>query len=468
MEKDTLQRAHAQGSNPLAIVSDERFPIGLWWPPPPGATTVDRYEEMADAGFTFVIGGNGVVNRALSRRLLEVADQVGIDVIVTDQRVSERTFSKRYLDQEREYLQEVVNDYIDYPAFAGLNLYDEPGTDRYTSLSAATQLLESIAPGKIAYVNLFPSYAVPGALKANDYEEYVSRFVSEVRPPVLSFDHYPLLTPDETSGDPTPITEDYFYNWAVIRRASLEADIPSWIFIQSVDFHQHRLPTEAEILWQVNVSLAYGAKGIMYFTYWTPQSHENFNAALITPDGERTPLYGYAQKINRYLSAVGKELKPLASVSVSHTEQPLPRGASAFEPDEWLQSISGSEVIVGQFEGPDGDRRWVLIVNRSFSKPAMVTMTLQNTVATVSYFDPDTSSYVIESLRGQWQRGEQEQGREQEPGLEQGQEQEQGLEHRQMQGQNTVRSEALERPTSTLDVELGPGEAKLYLLTKSR
>ena len=430
MEYVAGRHAHAQESTPLAIVSGDRYPIGLWWPPPPWATAPQWYQEMADAGFTFVIGGNGVVDKFFSQRLLEVAGQVGIDVIVTDQRVTGRTFSSSHPDEERAYLQKVVEDYIQYPAFAGLNFFDEPGTDRYESLSAATRFLESVAPGKLAYVNLFPSYASTGALKASNYEEYVRRFVSEVRPPVLSFDHYPLLLPDGRSSDPAPITEDYFYNWAVIRQVALEAGIPTWVFIQSVDYQNHRLPTEAEILWQVNVSLAYGAKGIMYFTYWTPQSHENFNMALISPQGRRTPLYDYARNTNRYLSVIGKVLLPLTSVSVGHVETPLPRGTAAFQPDEWIGSVEGSAVIIGQFADTGtksdptvkgaGERRWVLIVNRSFSGPASVKVTLPSEVGAVFRFEPAEDRYILEPA-----------------------------------GQ-----------PATLQVDLAPGEAKLYLLTK--
>ncbi len=46
--------------------------------------------------------------------------------------------------------------------------------------------------------------------------------------------------------------------------------VPSWCFIQSVDFSWNdssypprRRPNEAELFWQVNVSLAYGAKGVL-------------------------------------------------------------------------------------------------------------------------------------------------------------------------------------------------------------
>src|SRR5690242_1399399 len=40
------------------ILAGDRFPIGLFWPPPPFQTTLQRYREIRDAGFTFVISGN--------------------------------------------------------------------------------------------------------------------------------------------------------------------------------------------------------------------------------------------------------------------------------------------------------------------------------------------------------------------------------------------------------------------------
>src|SRR5215217_1917858 len=40
--------------------SGEEYPIGLWSPPPPRQPTEERYQEIAAAGFTFVVGGNGI------------------------------------------------------------------------------------------------------------------------------------------------------------------------------------------------------------------------------------------------------------------------------------------------------------------------------------------------------------------------------------------------------------------------
>ncbi len=54
--------ASAQTAPTPTILGSGRYPIGLYWPPPPSQTTSTRYQQIAAAGFNFVIGGNGVTN----------------------------------------------------------------------------------------------------------------------------------------------------------------------------------------------------------------------------------------------------------------------------------------------------------------------------------------------------------------------------------------------------------------------
>ncbi|WP_285518457.1 hypothetical protein, partial [Thermolongibacillus altinsuensis] len=81
-------------------------------------------------------------------------------------------------------------------------------------------------PGRFGYVNLFPNYASAAQLGTPNYDEYVARFVDEVKPDVLSMDHYPLLRPDADRRDA------YCENLEVMRRQSLRAGIPFWNFFQ--------------------------------------------------------------------------------------------------------------------------------------------------------------------------------------------------------------------------------------------
>jgi hypothetical protein len=319
-------------SSPL--LSDGQYPIGLWWPPPPDQTSLERYQEIAAAGFNFVIGGNGVTNDNTNPGALNAAAASNVRFLLADGRLqniirdSTATASTSVQqNQEASIMQHLLTRgttsstsrttssvtstdsgenvrlrilrlmelYGGYPALAGLKLYDEPSRALFGIVGYAKEVLQGLAAEQLPHVNTWPSYASLSALGTSSYEEYLRLYLSEVKPPLLCFDHYPLL-----SG--TQITSNYFYNWAVIRRYSLQAGIPSWVFIQSAEFGGSetgisycRRPNEAEIRWQINVSLAYGAKGIQYFTYWTPAA-TGFVESLVSRDGVLTPLYAYAKR----------------------------------------------------------------------------------------------------------------------------------------------------------------------------
>lgn len=140
-----------------AILADEPFPIGLWWPPPPGQTTESRYREIADAGFTFVHGGNGVTGVPRSRRMLEVAERAGLRGIVVDPRLTRLSRGEPTEKQARAEIAAVLADYTGLPALAGFNLFEEPNADRFGALSILVRELRRQAPDQLGDVNLWPS-----------------------------------------------------------------------------------------------------------------------------------------------------------------------------------------------------------------------------------------------------------------------------------------------------------------------
>ena len=412
-----------------------------------------RYRQIAEAGFNFVIGGNGVSNDAENTQALKAASANGLRFLLRDGRLcttisdsasgasrtsaptTETPSLMQYLleqaesepassktsepsdkgpsytaagtteDEVRLRIRELLDLFGDNPALAGLNLYDEPGSSLFGILAVARRALQRQAPRELPYINVWPSYASSSALGTTSYEGYLERYMSRVHPPILSFDHYPLL-----SGG--GITADYFYNWATIREFSLKYGVPSWVFIQSVGFESRywgfqdrRRPNEAEIRWQVNVSLAYGAKGIQYFTYWTPDVPRDapiqFGEALVSLNGRRTALYDYAKRVNRYLRVVGKVLLPFVSESVVHTrEERLPRGADPFKADGYVSSVSGSPLILGRFRKPGApDVRYLLVVNRSFANAAKSQLTLSRSVRGVFKLDTSRDRFTKVTLQ---------------------------------------------------------------------
>lgn len=431
--------AGAQAASRTPVLSGEEYPVGIWWPPPPAETSVERYREISTAGFDFVIGGNGVTNDASNPPALQAAAANGLRFILTDTRLQtmirdgagtrfgggkDATPSVlRFLlaqDEEpqrrfqaagdpkaeiRQRIGELLERYGGYPALEGVNLFDEPPRQMFEPVDYAKAVLKDYTPELLPYVNVWPSYASPDTLGASGYEEYLERYFAGVRPPLLCFDHYPLL-----SG--TKITGDYFYNWATIRRFALKFGVPSWGFIQSVGFDgskaglaPRRRPNEREVAWQVNVALAYGAKGVQYFTYWTPDvppdASIRFGEAMISGAGQRTPLYDYARRTNAYLGVVGKALLPLVSETVVHArERRLPKGAKPFRKDGYVREVGGEPIILSRFRKAGSTDRHLFVANRSFSNAARSRLKFSGSVKRVFKLDPTTGRFVRARLQG--------------------------------------------------------------------
>ncbi len=268
-----------------------------------------------------------------------------------------------------------------HASFAGLDLYDEPSDNKLETLGAAVDIVKTLDPDLLPYVNLLPGF---------DGGAGYAKAAETIKPLELSFDRYPIVASGEDTG--------YFQNWSDVRAAALKYDIPSWTFIQSVTYNGHAGPTQADLLWQINISLAYGCKGIQYFTYWTPDPArgEDFSNALITVDGKRTPLYSAAKNVNTgYLASIGKELLPLISLSVQGADlAALPGGLPAFAGDDWIASTTGDPVVVGRFSGTADATRWVLIANYSRHTTARTTMTFGSAVRRAELFQPSTGTYT--------------------------------------------------------------------------
>lgn len=272
-----------------------------------------------------------------------------------------------------------------FPSFVGIDYYDEPPRAKFENVGRMMQIGREQNPNVLSYANMIPTVN----------RDLVREWVDQIKPDMLSFDRYPLLV--DGQDDP-----NYFLNWQIIREEGLRADLPTWCFIQTLAFRNRRTPTASELLWQINVSLAYGAKCIQYFTYWTPDPArgEGFQPALITVDGQRTERYDASKEINNnWLAQVGKQLKPLVSESVMHAnESPLPEGAAGFTPNDYVRAVEGGAVILGQFHTREPSaERWLLVANRAHSESTSAVLRMaQPAVTKVARFDPATEEYVRE------------------------------------------------------------------------
>ncbi len=318
----------------------ERFAIGFWVDPPADAKIKQRYQEIADANFTVVLSGFGIKD---ARKPLALCKKLGLKILLP-------------------WPADVpASDLPDGEACWGYMLRDEPNCKDFPALAEKVAQVRAARPGKLAYINLFPNYANAEQLGAPTYDEHVARFMDTVKPGVLSMDHYPTMKPGADTRD------NYCANLEVMRKYSLRDGVPFWNFFNCMPFGPHADPTESQLRWQVYTSIAYGAKGVLYFCYYTPFSNEfPKGGAIIGRDDRPTRHYDQAKRINAAVKHLGPALMKLTSLGVIRIKPG----------DDIEKALAGSPVkamtradydpqhdfLLGVFKHEDG-RRAVLMNN---------------------------------------------------------------------------------------------------------
>jgi hypothetical protein len=246
---------------------------------------------------------------------------------------------------------------IGHPAFAGYVLGSEFGTSEFAEHGKAMSVFKEHLPNKVPLICIFPSMAAPELLEAKDYREYVGKYVDVVQPTVLCYDHYALR--EDGTLDP-----DYWTSLEVMRAKGLEKDIPFWNIVQACGSLRFREPSAADFRFQAFSTLAYGGKGIVYFTY---QAYPvgNYRGAPVDQFGDETITWQYLQNTNKQVLNLAPTVMKLTSTEVYHFGEVPPSGHGPSEKS--LIKSMGGNFLVGDFTHSDGSK-WVMIVNKDLSK----------------------------------------------------------------------------------------------------
>ncbi|MBS5661774.1 MAG: hypothetical protein KHW79_10920 [Clostridiales bacterium] len=294
------------------ITKGDEMPIGAWVAPPPADVDgignpnfiTDKYYQLAkEAGINILYGlyenlerrpedALAAMNCALRSQLRYLAFSSGIPL-------------KKSI---KEMQTELTSFCTDHPAYLGVLAYDEPAEAEFDQLEKLASYYQAVLPDKLFYANLLPYCAKVTQIKKHkqdesgrptttqEYKKYLETFIQKLNPVVVSFDNYPCEGPFPEMAD------HYFLNLSMVSAAARKYNKPAWCFIQTCSWNNNvRVPSDVEILWQVNTALAYGMKGIQYFTFWQPLVDGVWRGGMIAPDGEKYPQYYYVQNANRQI-----------------------------------------------------------------------------------------------------------------------------------------------------------------------
>lgn len=354
----------------------------------PPFITEQQFEWVKEAGFNVL---NKMLHVEEMDSCLKLAERYGLYFTVAPWSIM--NLSK---------IPSVVERYKGNPWIWGYRIADEPNASAFPKLRAVVDEIESLDPGQNVFINLYPAVG-KDLLGARNYKTYLEEYVRVVNPPFISFDIYPVRRRGNGS-----VYVDYgcYATYEDIARVARESNRPFWSYVLSNSHAFYPTPEEAYIRFQVFTALGYGAQGIAYFTYLSPDFDKGkgeFTDSPIDAEGNRTATWYMVRNVNREVLQLSPVFLGAVTVEVSHTGPRIPKGTKRFRkapaPFIGIESF-GEGLMVSHFR--NGSREYLMLVNRDVNEPQRVRLNVSRSVTRL-YGDgkerPDTTG-VISIERG--------------------------------------------------------------------
>lgn len=358
----------------------DQFLISIYGPPPAKLLNEEQYQVIKDAHVDIILNiGPGVNhNREGNFKTLDMAQKFGLKVYAYDERIG----------QGEAKIKEMVNDFKGHPALGGYYITDEPDTARLAGAIKLQNLVKSLDPSKDSYINHLPDWAIED--KESYEHSFLPRYIDGVgkdKLNYLAYDNYPYKRKQRSE-------KTYFNNLEIIRRVGLKYNVKTSSCLQSFGMGlkgvvELRRPNADEIRMNVYSNLAYGIKNAVWYTYYT-QDNVNPNAmrmyeSVIDSIGVKTDMYEPFKKMNGEMKQLGKTLINLDAMEVYHTGDSLWLGTK-LPPADFIAQVSDkkAEVILSRFVDKTSGKQYLMVVNRSFKKPAQLTIQLKGALKKVT------------------------------------------------------------------------------------
>ncbi len=346
---------------------------------------------------------------------LKLAEKYGIGVYVTDGHIRA---NGNYLSTEN--MVNRVGLYSAYQSFLGVHLVDEPGTASYKSTSSR-QLADYADGIKLfknyaninGYVNLLPYDTADKTISEDVYNSYLTDAVN-AEVDVLSYDNYPVGKGKTLGIFTTKKTnyEGFYRNLKLARAKSIDSGKPFWTFAQVGDGFSDEntqnidtslLPTAAEMQWEINASLAFGSKGIQYYSVVQPEqyakntdgTYDYTRSGLISANGEKnTRYFDAAKSINNYIAAIDEVLMNSESKALIVNDTNASNYVTGVTGYKEVESVDGTNALVGCFDY--FGKTALLVVNCDVSTAQKITVKFNQTQA-VKVIEHDCSTEMSDS-----------------------------------------------------------------------
>lgn len=323
---------------------------------------------------------------------LDACEKVGIDSLVQDPSFGGIGSTDRQATEE--IVKENLEYYGKYKRVIGFYVWDEPTEAMFQPCRRLTDLFRQLAPDKLAFSVVFPSYGVYNwkssdmDWKNNGYVRYIDGYLDTVDPDVFSMDYYVF----QMNRKATDLRYyDLWRDLGYCRVKALELNKPQWFYYQGIspfgipEVHHLSEINAEKIRVQMYAALSYGVKQLSCFT--------SGGLLFDSKKGEKTHLYEDVKEMNRRILNLGNELLDKQSVKIYHTgvdeEYIAPYFLDRLEEDEVI-AAAGDELVLGRLTKEDD--QYLMVTNQRFMDGNAGSIRLRE-VAHVYAYDDDTAAY---------------------------------------------------------------------------
>lgn len=219
-------------------------------------------------------------------------------------------------------LKSFVNQFKNHPSVGGWNFVDEPIWDNLNPLQKRYELLRAIDPNHFISFNLVGGIVKKFTGPCQTMEAYLDTIQKMFTLDSWSSDYYPI---SKKNGKIGVNYNGYFTNLKIFSDRAKKTGLPMWTYCQSLEFTSKSTSRPAATLpflsFEAFSSIAYGAQGLVYWTYWQRPSNasEKYLSALVNLNGKKTKAWYAAQQVNTQIRALNSVFLGAQMVECRHT-----------------------------------------------------------------------------------------------------------------------------------------------------
>lgn len=357
--------------------------------------TDEVFQLIKDSGINTMVYTSRVINPASNNisvlKAMELAQKYGIGYYADDIRLNTEIMWSGGQEHDNtgaaplsnEALANYLTAYSHYENYLGIHVLDEPCPNEepddwiktIENVDGVSALLNGFA-NHHGHINANPNYYNSDFIDfeiASNYESYLTDIVKDCDVPMLCYDYYPFEHYNR------PISK-YFDQIVSTRKVAEANNIPFWAYVQAGGNHNagatvsEKQPSSAQTYWNANTLLAFGAKGIGWFTALQPEMMVPGEGAtdrydrlgVVGQDGTKTDYYDEVQKMNKQIAAVDEVLMKAKSTGVMAVHDAATDVGGSIElltSTDMLESIATSRysgALVGCFDYRDTEAFYVV------------------------------------------------------------------------------------------------------------